>query len=346
MPHRLTFATLTVAASLVMSGAALKAQQPDFALSGEGFVTAADVRAHNRLGFDLADIRSALTASPPDFPAALVRYAFGKHFEWRDSSHSLAYFADDYHQRMDRSVPGAVALFGDSSFQHRFMSAALMGTGLFEGSGQSRSIASAARISAIRSGLTALVLNWCRLELSEASIRGPRNQNWSLQNGSPKNWNELFAFWWGPDGAHSIHAEVDRIRARFRLPEHPTRLLTRPLADGQPKIIAKNFPDAEARLVASVVDLTSILLLLDRAADLDAELSAGGDRALAARAAVQGAWIAASDAFGRADAAAARTLHKRIMSFRAPLSASDIRDAAATAAERLGIPRSRFGSGL
>jgi hypothetical protein len=346
MHHRHRLPALVVLASSLMFAATAPAQQPDFAIAGEGFVTAADVRAHNRLGLDLADIRTALAATPPDYAAALGRYAFGKHFDWRDSAHSLAYFADDYHQRMGRSMPGAAALFGDSSFQHRFMSAALMGTGFFEGAGQKRSTVDAARVAAINSGLVALVLNWCRLELSEASIRGPQNQNWSLQNGSPKNWNELFAFWWGPKGEHAIHAEASRMQARFNLPEHPTRLLTRPLADGQPTIIARTFPEAEARAVASVVDLMSILLLLDRAADLDAGLAAGGERALAARAAIQGAWLAASDAFGRADRTAAQALHGRIMSFREPISAAEIRGAAATVADRLGIARGRFGSAL
>jgi hypothetical protein len=35
--------------------------------------------------------------------------------------------------------------------------------------------------------------------------------NWALTNGSPKNWNEIFAFHFGPGGQHSVHAALEAV---------------------------------------------------------------------------------------------------------------------------------------
>lgn len=339
----------TLLAAALMAGVAgiapAAAGPPAFALSAEGFTTGADVRPHNRLGLDIAEINEALGQFPPDYARALTRYAFGRHFNWRDSSHSLAFFADDYQGRLRRVLPGAMQLDPNPAFMHHFMAAALMGTGSFQGSGQRRSAADAARIAAIATGMQAIVLNWCRLELSEASIRGPQNGNWSLANGSPKNWSELFAFWWGPDGRHSLHAELTRIADRFQLPEHPTRALARALAAGQPVLLEKQWPAEEAEAIRVSLDTAALLLFLDRAADLDAAVAAGGETAAAARAALRAAWLAAGDTFMRADPGTAAALHQELTAQEAPKTGR-LREAAGRAAAALGIETARFGSAL
>lgn len=275
----------------------------DFAISGEGFTTAADVRQHNRLPLDLAAIREALAEPEPDFALALNRYAFGGGFAWRDSFHSLAYFADDYQGRLRRVLTGAMEIEADPAFAHHQIVSALMGTGSFAGGDGMRSEPAATRRAFVESALLATILNWCRLELSEASIRGPERGNWSLANGSPKNWSELFAFWYGPEAEHSLHAEMTRIAGRFSLPDHPTRLVTAPLAAGQPALLEEAWPEAEAERLVRALDLAALLLLLDRTADLE---TATDDPA--ALAAVRGAWIAAGDSLARADVKAARDL--------------------------------------
>jgi len=322
------------------------ADRPFFAIEGEGYTTEADVRPHNRLSLDLAEIRDSLSQLPPDFGHALNRYAFGRHFNWRDAAHSLAYFADNYQGRMPRTLPGMLVLESDPSFQHRFITGALMGVGPFEGGGQRRSAPDAARIAAIESGLLAVVLNWCRLELTEASIRGPKDGNWSLASGSPKNWNELFAFWWGVEGEHSLHAELSRIAERFALPDHPTKKLTAVLAKGQPELIAKRWSDENAAEVRQILDQASLLLLLDRAADLDSANAAGSETALAAHAALKGAWLAAGDGMARADETAAKALHEEIMRGKAAPAATAIKQAVAAAADKLGLAPASFGKAL
>ncbi|MCF2970368.1 hypothetical protein L1047_04050 [Synechococcus sp. Nb3U1] len=323
-----------------------RAEMPSFALSAEGFTTAADVRPHNRLSLDIAEINGALTAFPPDYSAALQRYAFGRHFNWRDSSHSLAFFADDYQGRMPRTLPGAIALGWDPTFQHQFLTSALMGTGAFSGQNQRRSLSDAARIAAIRSGILATVLNWCRLELTEASIRGPQDNNWSLANGSPKNWSELFAFWYGVEGQHSLHAEMSRISTRFGLPEHPTQRVTQPLAAGQPALLEKRWPEAEATSVQQALDVAALLLFLDRVADLDAAVAAGGDTALAAQWSIRGAWLAAGDTLGRANPEEGKALHETLWAIEEFPNATTLKDAVNQAIDQLSLPREAFGSAI
>ncbi len=308
---RLSSAAL--AASLTLVLVTLPATADDFAIEGEGFRTAADVRAHNRLPQDLADIRAALAGEAPDFTAALDRYAFGGNFDWRDGFHSFAIFADDYQGRMARTLPGAVGLTDDPAFAHRVLVSAMMGTGEFRGRGPTRSEAPAVRRAVVEEGLLATILNWCRLELTEASIRGPENGNWSLQNGSPKNWSELFAFWWGPDGEHSLHAAMTDLTERYALPEHPTRLVTAELAAGQPALLEERWPAAEAAAIARALDLAALLLLVDRANALQATLVDGDEAAQAAAfAAVRGTWLAGLDSIARADAALAAELDRYV----------------------------------
>jgi hypothetical protein len=337
--------SLLLALSMAVSPAPAGAQ--GYAISAHGYSTAADVRPHARLALDVAEIRGLVSGFPPDFAAALARYAFGRHFSWRDSSHSLAFFADDYHNRMARVLPGAIPLFGaDAGYQHRFMTAAFMGTGLFEGSGSRRSASSEARVAAIDTGMLALVLNWCRLELSEASIRGPRNNNWSLADGSPKNWSELFAFWYGSDGRHSPHESMSRIVARFTIEQHPTAALAASLAAGQRVVVARSWPEDHAHAIAATLDVAALLVFLDRIADLGEGLSAGGATAQASVAALRAAWLAAADTLGRADADQARAVHAMLFTGREPPNAAHLRAAVAAAAQKLNLARSRFGSAL
>ncbi len=147
----------------------------------------------------------------------------------------------------------------DPTFQHQLIASALMGTGAFSGDGSRSSLPDAARISAIESGILATMLNWCRLEWIEASIRGPQDGNWSLANGSPKNWSKLLAFWYGFEGQHSLHEEMTRITERFNLPEHPTRMLTTPLASGQVTFLTESWPEDDAEQVWVALDVAVLL---------------------------------------------------------------------------------------
>lgn len=319
---------------------------PAFALSAEGFTTASVVRPHNRISLDIADINQALSSFPPDYETALTRYSFGRHFNWRDSAHSLAFFTDDYQGRIERTLPGVAAMGLDPTFQHQLIASALMGTGAFSGDGSRRSLPDAARISAIESGILATMLNWCRLEWTEASIRGPQDGNWSLANGSPKNWSELFAFWYGFEVQHSLHEEMTRITERFDLPEHPTRLLTTPLASGQVTLLTESWPEDDAEQVWAALDVAALLLLLDRVADLDDAMLAGGETAIAAQWHIRGTWLAAADSFGRADVEQAQAIQDLLLNAEEFPDADTLRAAIGGVIDQLDMDPKQMGTAL
>lgn len=272
---------------LTFGGVHTLAAQPaleDWQLSHRGFVTASDVRNHNALPQDRGDLLAALQATPPDYRSALEIYAFGKHFPWRGKTHSLGRFADDYNGAMPAILPHSVAHWGNPSFQVGPVFSALAGTAGFQGMEDSL------RIAMVEAGTLATIINWTRFELatSERKALAPE-PNWSLKNGSPKNWNEIFAFHWGPEGLHSVHAALESVPGGGEV----NAALYRTLAEGQVHLLEQHWAPVEAAAVAQLLDEGSLRLFH---AALDSIESASDDPARA-RAAVyaRGLWLAAAE---------------------------------------------------
>lgn len=275
---------ILLAAALPLSPAIAK--EP-WQLGHGPFLTAADVREHNQLGQDLADIRAALAGEKTDWPAALALYAYGKNFK----AHSVGGFADNYNGRLGAYLPNASKHFGTPSFQNAFLFSALARTGRFART------TDAERKAALDAGLTAVILNWCRYELGESERKANKMTppNWALTNGSPKNWNEIFAFYYGPGGRHAAFEALRAIDGGTKINDR----LFAALAEGQADLVKEKWAPDAARKVAAAVDAGSIALLRD--ALKKGENAADAELALAqARAA--GFWLAASEAVAAADA--------------------------------------------
>jgi hypothetical protein len=275
--------------SLAISAPAL-AREP-WQLSHGPFTTASDVREHNQLGADLRDLDAFLKASPPAWASALELYAYGKNFP----KHSLLRFGDDYNGRLSGYLSRATQHFGSPSFQAHAWTAALGGSGRF-----ARSTA-AERIAFIDGAAPALVINWARYELGEAQRKAKASPaNWALNNGAPKNWNEIFAFYLGPDGKHAGFAAVEGVEGGKTI----NQALFAALARGQDALVKQNWPESEAAAVAAALDKASLALLRDA---LEKAVSAGAGKRPAALRRISGAWLAASEPL-LADAAAAKAL--------------------------------------
>lgn len=287
---RSLLAAATLACSFGHAATALEAWQ----LAHGPFVTAADVRAHNGLGQDIADIRTAL--ADEDFRTALSLYAFGANFPWRDTTHSLGRFADDYNRAMPRVVPKSVAFFGYPTFQNTFMVSALAGTGRFQGTDPTT------RIAAVEAGALGVTLNWTRFELVMSRTKALANSpNWALSNGSPKNWNEIFAFHWGPEGRHALHEAVAALPGGDAM----NAALLDALAAGQERLLREEWAEEEGAVVADLLDGMAMLLFttsIERAAG-----APDGDLA-AARMAAAGFWLAAAETVLTHDPDAAVTI--------------------------------------
>ncbi len=255
----------------------------DWQIGAGPFLSASDVRAHNQMPLDIEGVLSRIAATPPDWRGALELFAFGAHFP----NHSLAKFTDNYNGRIASHVPEATAVFGTPSFANHALAAALAGTGRFAGADD------AVRQGFIEAGLQAVVLNWSRYELGESQRKATMAEpNWSLENGAPKNWNEIFAFYWGPEGRHSAHAALEALPGG----EAVNAALLQALADGQEVLLADTWAGEDAERVAAALDAASLHLLsgaLDDAVTAEDEATRAVAQARAA-----GYWLAASDAVG------------------------------------------------
>lgn len=249
------------------------------------FLTASDVTAHNKFPLDMADIRALLQGDKPDWNAALVLFTYGKHFR----AHSVARFADNYNGRLNTYLAAATKHYGSASFQNAFLFSAIGDTGRF-----ARQPA-AVRIAALDAGMTALLINYARYELGEAERKAKAEKpNWSLENGAPKNWNEVFAFYYGPDGKHGAFEAVAKLPNGEKL---NARILDA-LAKGQTDLVAQKWaPEAHAELVAAL-DAASIALFRDALNKFEA---ASQTELPVARARAQGFWLGAVDAVLRID---------------------------------------------
>ena len=262
---------VVICAAMLVGGGAL-AREP-WQLSAGPFTTAADVREHSRAVLDWRDLRDLVSRTEPDWPAALQLYAYGRHFK----NHSLGIVADNYNGRLAAVLPRASVHFGTPSFQTLHWTAALMKTGPF------RQAPDAERLAFLSGAAPALMLNWSRYELGEADRKAKAaTPNWALTNGSPKNWNEIFAFYVGHEGKDSVHEILQATPEGARINE---RLLAA-LAAGQEALVKQTWPQAEADRVRSLLDQASLLLLR--------QALEGSDPALARRRAA-GAWLAAAE---------------------------------------------------
>lgn len=316
MPTR-TQAGMTAILALMLAGPALPAGAEDWKLSHGPFTTAADVTPHNGLPQDIADIRAALERDEPDWAEALAIFAFGRNFPWREQTHSIGRFTDDYNGAMPRVLPLSVGFFGDPTFQKDFLFSALAGTRQFQGASD------AVRRAAFEAGALAAVANWTRFELLMAEEKALAPEpNWALGNGSPKNWNEIFAFHWGPEGRHSIHEALDALEGGRETNE----ALLVALAEGQAVILNEEWPAGIAAEVASLLDRGTLLMLHDA---LDRAAEAGMDALSEAQAAAAGAWLAGAEPVLAADPSLAERIHAAVTAEPDPFALEEARDGVA-----------------
>lgn len=286
--HRLR----TSLAAIVLFGATgLACAAEEFQIGHGPFLSASDVRAHNKMPLDIRDVNAALDGETPDWAAALAAFSFGGNFP----KHSLALFADDYNGRFASHLPVSTAHFGGTGFLSGELFAALIGTGKY------RQAETAERKALIAAGLESYALNWSRYELGESRRKATASEpNWSLENGSPKNWNEIFAFWYGPEGAHSVHAALEGREGGAAV----NAALYQALADGQAVLVEKRWTDEHAEAVEAGFDKAGVALLTDALAKLAAADEAARPEA---RGRAAGYWLAAAEALA-GDAATAKAV--------------------------------------
>jgi hypothetical protein len=287
---------------------AAQATAADWVLSHGPFVTASDVTPHNMLPQDLADMRAAMAQEPANWREALEIFAFGRHFPWRGQTHSLGRFGDDYNGAMPRVTPLSVTLFGTPSYAAAFTFSAIAGTNRFQGAPD------AVRAAAAEAGALAAIVNWTRFELVMSRTKAlAAEPNWSLQNGSPKNWNEIFAFHYGPEGRHSAFEALEAVEGGPAI----NAALMQALADGQAVILTNAWAEDAGAEVARLLDRGAMTLFLDR---LRAAAEAPTAELPIAHARAAGLWLAGAESMLAVDPNAARLVHAAMTSAPDPMA--------------------------
>jgi hypothetical protein len=214
-----------------------------------------------------------------------------------------------------RASSVSVGFFGDATFQKDFLFSALAGTRQFQGAPDD------VRRAAFEAGAVAAVANWTRFELVMAETKALAEEpNWALTNGSPNNWNEIFAFHWGPKGQHSVYEARDqRRRGEERGPAGGARR-------GPGAAPARGMARRDGGRGGGAPRPGTLLLLHDalaRAAD------APGSELDAAQAAATGTWLAGAEPVLAADPALADRIRAALTGPPDPFALEDACDGVA-----------------
>lgn len=285
-------------------------------LSADGYTTVSDVTIHNKVPSDIWEIDQLLGQSPVDWVAIQQMYEKGKHSVKPDGSiRTLNGFASTP-DNFKKYSPEAVAFFKDKGIcqlapienfqctEGKFVDEFVEFYAI-NGKGPFADTSDKARGAAVKAGLAVLMSYWVRLEFGKA-LDKVKDGNYEPLEGAPHNWDEAFAFYWGPEGKYSLYALAADLSSRYQLTESINTAFFQALLDGLKKMVdEKASPQAAADAGNKQLIRLFVLAALDAAKELDA---ATDDAAkAAARWRGFGYWMAIGHAIAKADASAATT---------------------------------------
>lgn len=337
-------------------GSATEKKTPVAGLAADGYTSYSDVTTHNKVPQDIGDIKELLKAGSVDWTKVQELYEKGKHSVKSDGSvRTLNGFASKPDNFIKYS-PDAVAYFKDKGIcqlapvtgfkctEGKYVdelveSYAIKGTGPFE------KASDAVRGAVVKSGLLALMSYWVRLEFGKA-IAKVKAGNADLEKGGPHNWDEAFAFYWGPEGKHSLYTLAADLSSKYKLATSINADFFKALIDGQKKMKDEQAAPEEATKAGNK---QLIRLFVLAAIDAAKELDAAGDDAAkdVARWKGFGYWTAMGHAVAKADASAGEAFMN--VFFKKTVTkdhAKAIQDAVKKALSGLGLTEADFGDAL
>lgn len=195
--------------------------EPEF-LSALGYQAVSGVNDHNALPRDINEILSLLAVvdqgEQPDYQAIAQIYNQGR-FSVKPNGQvrTIAGFADGVDSKKAEKnfaslFPDALAYFGKAGFLSQLLEDAIQGQGAY------RNASDAVRAAALRAGLYSTLAYWVRFELRYSELKS-RAGNFACPKGAPHNWDEGFAFYFGPKGRFGLYAhfaELAKVDSRFR----------------------------------------------------------------------------------------------------------------------------------
>lgn len=209
-------------------------------LAAQGYFAVSNVNDHNDLPKDVGEIADLLSVTEsgdvPDYDAIRKLYSKGKNsVKPNGDVRTIAGFADgvdfgDPRKDFEVIFPDAVAYFGRADFLDAFLSSAIDGTGRFAYASDAQ------RAAAISQGLRSLLSYWVRFELRFSASKAA-DGNFACPKGAPHNWDEGFAFYYGPKGKDSLFAFARELSSDFDLRQPVNRVVTRAFRRGLERLV-------------------------------------------------------------------------------------------------------------
>lgn len=174
-------------------------------ITDAGYAYASDVSDHRLVSEDLCDINELLDAEAIDFAAVATVYRDGGNSVKGDGTvRTLAGFAT----AADKS-PELTEYYGSDAPLDEFVTAALDGTGTFEGASD------AERKQGIQKGVqNQIMIAWVHNELT-AALGKAADGNFDVAEGAVHNWDEAWAFYAGAQPDCSPYATADKRAENF-----------------------------------------------------------------------------------------------------------------------------------
>ena len=265
-PLRLIFSPLVNACRPALEPA------PPAMLSAHGYTTVSDVVTHNLVPADIADIEELLATddegAPIDYAAIANIYIRGRHSVRRTKRmRPLRGFATS-EERFTAYFPAAVAYYDSPTFLHDLILSAIKGKSTFN------SAPDDVRRQAIHHGLLSLMNYWVRFKIYAAAQKVAKN-NFKPADGAPSNWDEAFAFYYGPEGKASLYAMAKNLSDVFALDEPINDVVLAALRKGQNKLMARQSASTKAEAIVTQLNRAFLLSLVQSAQEISEALAAG-----------------------------------------------------------------------
>jgi hypothetical protein len=235
-----------------------------------GYQPVSDVSQHARMSVDVCEINTLLDARPIDFAAIGVIYRLGRHStEANGMMRTFRQFASG-----DRSSEDLLSRYQrhlGSGWLHSFASAAIEGTGPFDGEPD------LVRRQGVQKALRDQVLvAWTFHELDAAVDKATRD-NFARDTGAPHNWDEARAYYHGEKPECAPYATAEERGLQFGTGSAINQGILAAMLRGLNALQASNAAGAvRARdELVRYVTITYIQSSIKYASDMDAALAQG-----------------------------------------------------------------------
>ncbi len=181
-----------------------KAPTEDATSMDVGYAYASNVDSHRLVVVDVCDVKDLLDSDPIDFDAINGIYTDGKNSVKDDGVRTIAGFATGEDKKH-----GLSDFYGTPAPLDEFVSSAIAGTGVFEGTSDN------VRSQGVEKGIqNQIMVAWVVHELNSAIAKGQEG-NFDVSSGAVHNWDEGWAFYAGAEPGCGPYGTADKRGENF-----------------------------------------------------------------------------------------------------------------------------------